>query len=120
MENKQDDIKVIVTATDAISTSKTIETPGATTPNVEVLPMRWWVQVGVRVTRTYLQSLLGFLAAGGIGISTETVKALGVTDFSSLFLASASLAIAPAVVSLLQNAIEILSQLDAAYPKARA
>ncbi len=45
---------------------------------------------------------------------------LPAAGFGVVLLNAASLALAPAVVSLLQNAIELLARLDVTNPKARA
>lgn len=75
--------------------------------------------IAVRVLRTYIQSLVGFLiglpvyqAAGGTGIPADT--------FVQAFITAASLAVAPAVVAFLMNALELLARLDERAPELRA
>jgi hypothetical protein len=65
--------------------------------------------VGVRVVRTYLQGLVGFLTVNAAGID------LGIPamTFANSFLLAASLAAAPAVVSLIHNIIELLAGYEA-------
>lgn len=112
--------KVLITARDTAPADNTVlETaPGA--PDVQVVTMAWYSQVAIRVLRTYLQSLLGFLVAVGSGAAGAVGIELPMKDFGELLWSSAGLAVAPAVISLLQNAIEILSKLDATSPKLRA
>jgi hypothetical protein len=43
-----------------------------------------------------------------------------VQDFGQLLLTCASLAVAPAAISLIQNLIELLAKLDATNPELRA
>ena len=116
----QEPVKVLVTARpEAPVDGAIIKTP-AGVPDLQAVTRSWYAQVGVRVLRTYLQSLVGFVlavstgAAAGVGINIQ------VGDFGDVMLKSAGLAVAPAVMSLLQNAIEILSKLDQTNPQARA
>ena len=90
----------------------------ASEPDVKIIALPWWQMIGVRVARNYLQGLLGFLTAGAMGID----DALGVpmSAFGNAFVASASLAVAPAVVCLIQNALEILTKIDITQPQIRA
>jgi hypothetical protein len=88
--------------------------------DVQVITMTWYSQVGIRFLRTYLQSLLGFILAVGSGAAGGVGIHIPVGDFGDLLLKSAGLAVAPAVVSLLQNSIEILSRLDVTKPEVRA
>jgi hypothetical protein len=117
---EQEPIKVLVTERpESPKDGEKIKTP-AGSPDLVAVTRTWYAQVGVRVLRTYLQSLVGFVlavgsgAAGGVGINIQ------VGDFGDLMLKSAGLAVAPAMMSLLQNAIEILTSLDQSHPQARA
>jgi len=112
--------KVLVTERPLAPADNTVIATPAGQPDVHIVTMTWYGQVGIRVLRTYLQSLVGFIlavgsgAAGGVGITIQ------VGDFGDLLLKSAGLAVAPAVMSLLQNSIEILSKLDQTNPQVRA
>jgi hypothetical protein len=79
-------------------------------------------QVLVRAARTYVQGLVGFLlmelAAKPVAEGLGVVVPVG--DFLALFVTAAGLAVAPTVVSLLQNAGEFLTSIDSLFPKARA
>ena len=87
---------------------------------VEVVMMRWWTQAMIRGSRVYLQNLVGFLLATGSGAAAAVGVSLPAMDFYHVLLASSSLALAPAVIAVLQNAVEILSKLDATAPRMRA
>ncbi len=96
-----------------------IKTP-AGVPDLQAVTRSWYAQVGVRVLRTYLQSLLGFVVAVSTGAAAGVGIHIAVGDFGDLLLKSAGLAVAPAAVSMIQNAIEILTKLDMTNPQARA
>jgi hypothetical protein len=87
---------------------------------VTVIPMPPWQIAGVRTLRVYLQSFLGFLTAGATGYAAAIGVSMPVGDFSNLIVTSASLAVAPATFTLLQNIIELLTKLDATNPTLRA
>ena len=86
----------------------------------EVIILKWWQQALIRGSRVYLQSLVGFLLAAGTGAAAAVGVNLPVGDFGKLLLSAGSMAVAPAVISLLQNSIEILSKLDSSNPQVRA
>lgn len=90
--------------------------------HVVVAAMSPFLAVLVRFARTYLQGLIGFLL---LGIAAAPVAAgLGVVlppgDFFAAVKAAAGLALAPAVISLLQNLVELLGKLDEKFPRLRA
>lgn len=124
-----DNIKTLLTIRPGITppTKMVLETPEGL-PNVEVVPMSWWAQILVRVTRTYLQSVVGTittLTAGkaviGATVSAGAADAMGlaIDQFGGVLLASASLAVMPAVICLITNLIEILTKLDTSRPGLR-
>ena len=88
--------------------------------NIKIETMTWYSQTGIRVLRTFLQGWLGFI----LTLATPAGEAVGIKlpamDFGGVLLTSASLAVAPAVIAAIQNAIEILTQLDTNSPKLRA
>ena len=113
-------VKVLVTERpEAPADGEIIKTP-AGVPDLQAVTRSWYAQVGVRVLRTYLQSLVCFVLAVGSGAAAGAGIHVAVGDFGDLMLKSAGLAVAPAVMSLLQNSIEILSKLDQTNPQARA
>lgn len=75
---------------------------------VTVKSMPAWQMIAIRVARMYLQTVVGFLGAEGVGVD------LG--GLAGVFL----LALAPTIVSLLHNTLEILTKLDVTHPQLRA
>jgi hypothetical protein len=74
----------------------------------------------VRAVRTYLQALVGFLVVGfAAGLIPFVDNPIAATDFVHKLGGAASLAVAPAVISILQNAIELLGKLDVHNPRLR-
>lgn len=106
------EIKTVVTERADVSTKKELN-------DVTVVSMPWWKIVGVRALRVYLQGLVGFLTANATG-ATTAVTGIPVGDFGQQIVTAASLAVAPAVFSLLTNAIELLARLDQRAPQFRA
>jgi hypothetical protein len=110
---------------------KILETPPGDN-DVQVIVMGWAKQAMIRTLRTYLQAVVGNLSNIGIGgavaitalanLTPEQQAALkqvySALEFYQVLLIAASTAVAPAVVSFLQNAIEILAKLDS--PETRA
>lgn len=110
---------------------KILETPTGD-DDVQVIVMGWAKQALIRTLRTYLQTLVGNLTNIGIGGAVAVTAVANLTpeqqatlkqvysalEFYQVFLIAASTAVAPAVVSFLQNAIEILAKLDS--PETRA
>lgn len=88
--------------------------------NPQVLIFTWWQQALIRGTRVYLQSLVGFLLAAGTGAAAAVGVNLPVGDFGKLLLSAGSMAVAPAIISLIQNSIEMLTKLDSSNPQIRA
>lgn len=111
--------KTVMTERGETSGKLLLRTPSGEA-NVEVVALQWWKQALIRGSRVYLQSLVGFLVAAGTGAASAVGVNLPVGDFGQLLLSSASLAIAPAVISLLQNSVEILTRLDTTTPEMRA
>lgn len=80
-------------------------------PNVYLKVIEPVTIVGVRALRTFLQTLLGLLTAGLISPTT-----LGASDFGHLLLTCASLSVAPAVICIIQNVIELMAKFDQSHP----
>lgn len=78
--------------------------------------------IGVRVARTYLQALLGFLGTLAFIPSVMPIPTSGYVlgPLVEIFIFAVQLAIPPAVVALLMNASELLAAVDEKYPKWRA
>ena len=119
-EKQIDNIKTLVTERAEAPVDKSVLHSPSGLANVEIVTLSVWAQIGVRCLRTFVQSLLGFIvavgsgAAGGVGINIPA------QDFITLIISSASLSVAPAVICLLQNAVEMLSRLDVTNPAIRA
>lgn len=98
-----------------------IETPSGQ-PDLVVTVMTPLAQVAVRGLRTYVQGIVGFL--GMLTVGRPVAESLGVVlppgDFFQILQTAAGLAVAPTVISLLQNTAELLGRLDNLLPKARA
>lgn len=84
---------------------------------VLMLPIRI---VLVRAARVYLQTLIGLLGAFGLGVATDVGVTMTAGTFGHTLMACGSLALAPAVMSVLQNTVELLAQVDAKSPQWRA
>jgi hypothetical protein len=104
------------------ATVNTIARPAALAaagPVIVLTPMPVWQQVGVRVVRVYLQTFLGLWSVNGLGV----IDLSKVTIFGEQWNAIAMLmllAIAPAFVTLCQNALEFLTEMDQRRPTLRA
>jgi len=121
-EPKEEVIKTVVTdrgAGEGPKDRSILHTP-AGQANVEIVALSVWAQVGIRVLRTFLQGWVGILIAGGTGAAAAVGVNMPVGDFGALLVQSASLAVAPAVISALQNIIELLGRVDVNNPGMRA
>ena len=121
-EAKEETIKTVVTdrgAGEGPKDKSILHTPSGQA-NVEIVSLSVTAQVGIRVLRTYLQGLVGFLLAAGTGAAAAVGVNMPVGDFGSLLVQSASLAVAPAVIGALQNIIELLARMDTSAPQLRA
>jgi hypothetical protein len=87
-----------------------------TTPNVLIVVLNPIVSLLTRTLRAYLQSLLGVIVAGSMGIAPEHLPA---HDFLHLLRFAAGLALAPAILCFLQNSVELLTRLDQSNPALR-
>jgi hypothetical protein len=74
----------------------------------------------VRAARVYIQTLVGLLGALGTGAAATVGVTLTAGGFWHLLVACSSIAVAPAVMSILLNSGELLAKWDAAYPEMRA
>jgi hypothetical protein len=88
--------------------------------SVTVVSMPPWKIVLVRAIRVYLQTLVGLLGALSSGAAATVGVTLTAGGFYHLFVACASIAVAPAVMSILLNSAELLAKLDASNPALRA
>ena len=91
-------------------------------PDIVLKVMSPLAQTLVRGLRTYIQSLVGMLTLllAGRPVLENVGIIVPAGDFWSALVAAASIAIAPTVVSLLQNFAELLGRFDELFPKSRA
>lgn len=82
-------------------------------PDVLVTVITPVAAILIRVGKTYVQSLIGFLAASGLGAAPSVLPS---GDFLHLLAKCAGLAVAPAVMSLLMNVSILLTALGDHYP----
>lgn len=80
-------------------------------PNFVVKGVQPLVMILVRAVRVFLQTLIGLVTTG---LASPT--ALPAKDFAHLLLLCASLSLAPAVICIIQNAIELLGKIDQSHP----
>lgn len=110
------DPKVLAVARGTLTADVTAATPRGTT-DVRVVVVSAARVVAIRTARTYLQSLLGFLGAAVVGaIPTDP---LDPPDAWAKLATAAGLALFPAVISCLQNILELLGRLDVTQPELR-
>jgi hypothetical protein len=88
--------------------------------NVIVVLMSPIKIVVVRAFRVYVQTLAGLLTAAGTGATAAVGITMPAGDFYRLFVACASIALAPAIMSVLLNTSELLAKWDATHPMLRA
>jgi hypothetical protein len=123
MTTNPEPINTLVTERDDAPADGTrLTTTDTREADVIIRAMTPFAQVLVRFARTYLQGLVGFLL---LGLAAKpTLEGLGVAvpvdDFFTALKVAAGLALAPAVIALLQNLIELLAKLDEKFPKMRA
>lgn len=120
--NKMENIKTLVTERpDAPEDGSIVKTPSGDA-NIQFVTRTVWAQVGIRVARTYVQALAGFIIAVETGAAAGVGVAVGIpaSAFMSRFWIAAGMAAAPAVMALLQNVIELLSKMDETSPEFRA
>lgn len=112
-----DDIKSIVVArADDGVVSNYAVTGGSDSPNYIVQALSPLRVIAIRTARVYLQSIMGFLTLHATGLD----KGLMPNEFGALLTTAASLAVATAAVTAIQNFIELLAKLDQKYPELRA
>lgn len=115
-------VALISTSRDGSPVDGTVVRTPPGEPNIVIKTMTPLAQVLVRGLRTYLQGVVGFLLL--TLASRPTAEALGIVvppgDFWEAFQIAAGLAVAPTVISLLHNTVELLGHLDNLFPKARA
>lgn len=107
---------VVTKRADTVPETVVAETPISTPTDVKIVAMHWARIVGIRGLRMYLQTVIGLLTAAGLGADGGMMP----NDFMPLLQAVLQLALAPLLMSLLQNSLELLSKVDVNYPQMRA
>lgn len=96
---------------------ETVGIAGVGTPHEVVVYTMSWVRIlTIRVLRVWLQSFLGLLAIDGLGIADLAPPGEAFQQMWTV----AGIALAPAVIALLQNALEFLTKLDVKNPSIHA
>jgi hypothetical protein len=108
-----DETKTVVTERPEMATPKQLN-------SVTVISLSPLKIVLIRATRCYLQTFIGLLVASSSGVASALGVTLSAGDFIHHVLICASIAVAPAFISLCQNALELLTKLDATNPALRA
>lgn len=85
--------------------------------------MPWWKVLFVRVARTYVQSLIGLTAV--VLVVPQASVGMGASGYVlgpmvGAFVVALQWALAPALVALLHNIVELLTKLDKTAPEWRA
>lgn len=118
-ETKVDRVETVVTSrADGFAKNVLATTVASTTPNVLVKALSPLRIVATRVARVYLQSLVGMLAVVMTGIASDSL--VTPNDFGGKLWMAAGFALAPSTITLLQNALELLTRLDESRPELRA
>lgn len=104
--------RTVAISADALPHFQTLDTPLGQ-PSVVVKVITPIVAIVIRALKAYLQTLLGLLAAGGLGIASETLPA---GDFVHTLKVCAGLSIASGVMSLLTNVSVLLTALGDRFP----
>ena len=95
---------------------RTVVRPGALGGDLVAEPMSVPALLLVRCSRVYLQTILGLLSAGGLGMMPGWAPGELLVNLQN----SALLSLAPVVYTFLQNAIELLARIDESAPRWRA
>lgn len=104
--------KVVVTSGPAAPTDNAVIATPPGKQDIQVVVMGWLRQALIRTLRTYLQAFVGFIVAGGTGAASAVGIDIPARDFLQLCVSAGSIALAPAVIAFIQNAIELLTALD--------
>lgn len=86
-------------------------------PDIVVTVITPLVAILIRATKAYVQTLLGLLAAGGLGMASSTLPP---GDFVHTLKVCAGLSVASGVMSLLTNISVLLTALGDRFPILKA
>jgi hypothetical protein len=110
--------KVLVTATPEIPRSVVAQTPRDMS-DVRLVVRPALYGLAVRVARTYLQAVLGILLGAAVPATGLLPDPLPPMDAGAKLAAALGLALFPAAVALLWNALELLGKLEQSHPEWR-
>lgn len=102
----------VVVSGSAYTMGQTLQTPQGQ-PDIVVTVITPVVAILIRASKAYLQTLLGLLAAGGLGMASDTLPA---GDFMHTLKVCAGLSVASGVMSLLTNISVLLTALGDKFP----
>lgn len=106
----------VVKRDDAIDEPVVARTPSSMVADIRVQTMSVAYALFVRCARVYVQGVLGFASAEGLGLNIG----LEAHETGHILSRAATLAIAPVAFTFLQNLLELLSRLDEKAPRWRA
>lgn len=113
-------INVIATKRGALDRDVTATT-SSDLPNIRVVVMTAAARVGVRVLRTYFQSVLGLLGAATVASAVPVLSdVVTPSDTGEKIVFALVGALFPAFIALLQNVLELLTKADEHLPELRA
>lgn len=120
MTDRVEDVETVVTSRAHGFEQNVVlaKTTAASTPNVLVKALSPLRIVLTRVARVYVQSLVGMLGLVMTGIASDAL--ITPNDFGGKLVMAAGFALAPSAITLLQNALELLTRLDESRPELRA
>jgi hypothetical protein len=102
----------LVVSSTAYKTGQTLDTPRGQ-PDIVVTVITPLVAILIRAAKAYIQTLVGLLAAGGLGMASSTLPA---GDFVHTLKVCAGLSVASGVMSLLTNVSVLLTALGDRFP----
>ena len=110
-----EDQKTIVRSVDGQTGSIGTAGIGTSSSPTNVIAVAIWQIIAVRVGRLYVQTLLGILTADGFGV----IQLAGPGDLMGHLQKAAFVALAPAILALLQETVEFLAKFDMTHPQFR-
>lgn len=87
--------------------------------DMQIVAVPWWQIVLVRVARVYIQSILGLLGVTSSGLANAVGAQIPASTFLHQLQVAASLSLAIATITALQNIGELLAGLDTKRPTLR-
>ncbi len=104
--------RTVAVSGSAYTMGQTLQTPPGQ-PDIVITVITPLVAIFIRAAKAYLQTLLGLLAAGGLGMASSTLPP---GDFMHTLKVCAGLSVASGVMSLLTNISVLLTALGDRFP----